>query len=93
VAPFFNPERCTYNKKNEKTRHPPHTELSDRRCRDCGMKIKKKLVLVASANKHKPPEVCYRCLCLKKNKKTARERKVILGKERARAREALKKPG
>jgi hypothetical protein len=42
---------------------------------------------VAATHKHRPPDRCYDCLCLKKNKKTARERKVIRAKERQRERE------
>ena len=61
--------------------------MSDRSCRDCGAPIKKKLILTAKANKHQPPDRCYKCLCKQRNKKTTRERKVILAKERKRKRD------
>jgi hypothetical protein len=45
----------------------------------------------AKENNHRPPDHCYDCLRKQVNKKTSRERKIVLAKKRAREREAAKK--
>jgi hypothetical protein len=93
APPFFNLERCISNNPDKKQRYPPHTVLSDLKCRDCDTRIKKRLVMLASDNGHKPPELCYAHRCVKRKKMSSRDRKVVLAKERKRKRDALKKPG
>jgi hypothetical protein len=65
--------------------------LSDRRCKDCGEQIKLKQLIRAEENKHRPPDLCYDCICITLRKQTPRERKVELAKRRARERESAKK--
>ena len=65
--------------------------MSDKRCKQCKEPLKLKHIQRAKKNDHRPPDLCYPCLCGSTGKKTARERKIILAKERARKREAAAK--
>jgi hypothetical protein len=83
-ASFDNLRRCIEKKK----KHFPHyEELSSKACRSCGKGIKQKHLQQAKACGHKPPDLCYLCMCETKNKKTPRERKIELSKRKARERE------
>lgn len=85
IVSVINLGRCIENK--TKTKFPDYTELSEKKCRDCGKNIKLKHLQRAKDCGHRPPDHCYACLCAKKNKKTPRERKIELAKRRARERE------
>lgn len=88
LPPFFSHERCTSNI-DKKHHHPPFTAMGEKACSACGTAIKLKHTQVANRLKHKPPTLCYACLCRTKKKKTSRERKVEIAKKRQQEREAL----
>jgi hypothetical protein len=89
-APPFNPERCIAND-SRKHHHPPHTTLSSVTCSKCGTAIKLKHVQVAREYGHRPPDLCYACLCGKKRKKPSRQRKIERAKAKQREREKAKR--
>ena len=87
---IFNPRRCVANNTEQKG-YPAHTELSSKTCRECGKGIKLKHLQRAKDCGHQPPVFCYDCLCVKKNKKPTRLRKLELAKQRQAERERLAK--
>lgn len=64
--------------------------MSDVHCKRCGESIKLKHLVRARESKHRPPDLCYSCLCAEKNKRSPSERKIELAKRRAREREMAK---
>lgn len=81
-------ERDIANNSVKRKSWPQPTEESGHYCKQCDASIKLKHIYRAMDNKHQPPDHCYSCLSKKKGKKTSRERKVELAKQRAREREA-----